>query len=237
MTKLVAIAILVAAAATPLAAQTPAQVEAEPLVKLQPGETAVPGQCLVAEELDLNSRLNALTRPTVGPEGVKTLQEGEGDDPLVFDPHYFVGTWDIEGLVPDSALGQAGEFLGTETVRHVDGCTYESTIEATVDDVAVTVTALMFYDRGSRYLVRLEDDSRGIRLLKTGRLGGDPGGFFSHHWAVPALTSQGTTVRLTGRTYITSPFAYRVQTQISEDGGPFVNFGTVRWDRVDEPSR
>ena len=40
----------------------------------------------------------------------------------------------------------------------------------------VTVTTRMVYDRRSKYLVRIEDDSRGFELLKMGRIGGDPGG-------------------------------------------------------------
>ena len=236
MAKLVLFATLLVVIASPLAAQTPAQVEAEPLVKLQPGETPVDGQCLTRQELDLIAGLNALSRPTVGPEGVKTLEEGDGDDQKPFDPHYFIGVWEIDGPVPGSALGESGDFVGTETVRHLEGCAYESTIDARIEDTPLTVTTLMYYDRRSRYLVRLENDSRGVQLLKAGRLGGDPGGFYSHHWETPAVTSQGVQARLTGRTYITSPYAYRVLTQISEDGGPFTNFGTVWWERpTDQP--
>lgn len=236
MVKLILFATLLVVTAAPLAAQTPAQVQAEPLVKRQLGETPVDGQCLTRQEIDLIEGLNALSRPTVGPEGVKTLVEGNGDDVKPFDPHYFIGVWEIEGPVPGSALGESGDFVGTETVRHVAGCAYESTIEGTIGDAPFTATALMYYDRRSKYLVRLEDDSRGVQLLKAGRVGGDPGGFYSHHWAAPMVTSQGTQVHLTGRTYITSPYAYRVQTRISEDGGPFINFGTVWWERpLDQP--
>ena len=121
MAKHIVFATLLVVAASPLAAQTPAQVEAEPLVKLQPGETVVEGQCLTRQELDLVAGLNALSRPTVGPEGVKTLEEGDGDDVRPFDPHYFVGTWEIDGPVPESALGESGDMVGTETVRHLGG--------------------------------------------------------------------------------------------------------------------
>ncbi len=132
MTKLALAATLSVAVAAPLAAQTPAEVEREPLVKLLPGETPVDGECLTEQEIDLLTRLEALTRPTVGVEGVPGIDDGIGDDPMPFDPHYFIGTWKIEGVIPESALGEAGEFAGTETIRHVSGCTYESTIEATL---------------------------------------------------------------------------------------------------------
>ena len=175
MTKLVLAAALCVSIAAPLAAQSPQEVEREPLVKIQTGETPVDGECLTAQELDLLARLEALTRPTVGVEGVPGIDDGIGDDPMPFDPHYFIGMWKIEGVVPESALGEGGEFAGTETVRHLSGCTYESTIEATLPTGPLTVTSRMFYDRRLVYLVRLEDDSRGFEFLKAGRVGGDPG--------------------------------------------------------------
>ena len=229
MVRLIAFAVLlVAAAAAALGAQTTAQIEAEPIVKLREGETLTPAQCLSEQELELIDALNALRRPTVGVE-----RDGEGDDPAPFDPHYLVGVWNIEGVLPESPLAPSGFFAGTETVRHVSGCTYESTIEASVDDAPVTVEALMVYDRRAGYLVRIEDDSRGFRLVKLGRVGGDPGGYFSHHWEAAPITRGESRIRLRGRTYMTSPFAYQVRTRISIDGGPFVNFGSVWWERAE----
>ena len=229
MTRLVAFAVLLTVAAgAPVEAQTSAQIEAEPIVKLREGETLTPDQCLSEQELELIEALNALRRPTVGVE-----REGEGDDPAPFDPHYLVGTWNIEGVLPESPLAPSGFFAGTETVRHVSGCTYESTIEAAVDDAPVTIEALMVYDRRARYLVRIEDDSRGFRLVKLGRVGGDPGGYFSHHWEAAPIMRDESRLRLRGRTYMTSPFAYQVRTRISIDGGPFVNFGGIWWERAE----
>ena len=213
----------------PAEGQTPEQIEAEPIVKLQAGETPVEGQCLTQQELDLADALNTLRRPTVG-------VEQDGDDPLPFDPHYLVGEWTIEGVLPDSPLAPAGDFVGTETVEHVGGCTYRSTIEATIADQQVTIETLTVYDRGAAYMVRVEDDSRGFRLVKVGRVGGDPGGYFSHHWEAPAVSRGSGEVRLAGRTYMTSPFAYQVRMRISVDEDPFVNFGSVWWERVDEGS-
>lgn len=228
MTRLVAGAVLLTLAAAPLGAQTRAQIEAEPIVKPREGETLTPDQCLSRQERELIDALNALRRPTVGVE-----RDGEGDDPAPFDPHYLVGAWTIEGVLPESPLAPAGHFSGTETVRHAGGCTYESTIEATVDDEPVTIEALMVYDRRAKYLVRIEDDSRGFRLVKLGRVGGDPGGYFSHHWEAAPITRGESRIRLRGRTYVTSPFAYQVRTRISTDGGPFVNFGSVWWERAE----
>ena len=211
------------------AAQTPRELEAEPIVKLQPGETEVAGQCLTQQELDLIAGLNALRRPTLGVEG-----DNEGDDPAPFDPHYFLGGWEVEGVLPESPLGESSEFVGTETVRHVDGCTYESMIEAATVDGEVTVESTLVYDRRMSYMVRREEDSRGFELLKVGRVGGDPGGYFSHHWEAAPIMRQGNRIRLTGRTFILSPFYFEVRMRMSIDGGPFANFGTLRWERLDD---
>lgn len=217
------------AAASPLAAQTRAQMAAEPVVKLQPGETPVPGECLTKQQLDLIAALNALHRPTLG-------AEGDGDDQAPFNPNYFMGTWALRGVLPDSPLGPGGDFIGAETIRRVDGCTYESTIQATVPGGKVTIKVLMVYDRRAEYMVRVEDDSRGFRLVKVGRVGGDPGGYSSHYWEAQPLTRQGSQVRLKGRTLVSSPDSFRLQMQISVDGQPFANFGTVSWERV-KPKR
>jgi hypothetical protein len=219
----------VVAAASPLAGQTRAQIAAEPVVKLQPGETPVPGECLTRQQLDLIAALNALHRPTVG-------VEADGDDQAPFNPNHFIGTWAFRGVLPDSPLGPGGDFIGTETVRRVDGCTYEGTIQGTVPDGKVTVKVLMVYDRRAEYMVRVEDDSRGFRLLKVGRVGGDPGGYASHYWETQPLTRHGSQVRLKGRTLILSPDSIRLQMQISVDGQPFANFGTMHWERA-EPKR
>jgi hypothetical protein len=211
----------------PIAGQSPEQIKAEPMVKLKPGDTAVPGKCLSKEQLDLIAALNGLHRPTVG------LEEG-GDDPIPFDPHYLVGSWRIHGLLADSALGTGGEFGGTETVRQnpIDACAYESMVQGKAPGGAFTVKTTMAYDRRNQYFVRLEDDSRGFRLLKMGHIGGDAGGYFAHTWETPPVVRGRVTFRLRGRTLMWSPEAFRVLTQVSEDGGPFTNIGTLNWERT-----
>ncbi len=224
--RLLMLALLVSTASS-VAAQTPEQVEAEPLVKLRSGATAVEGECLTQEELDLIAGLNALRRPTVGVEGL-----GGGDDPAPFDPHYFVGNWEVNGVLPDSPLGESSEFYGTETVRHVGGCSYAGTIEATTVDGPVTVEISMLDDRRTETMVRLENDSRGFKFLKTGPVGGDPGGYFSHHWESALVVRGSEQVELSGRTFMLSPDATDVQMRIAVDGGPRSNFGTFRYQRV-----
>lgn len=209
----------------PVAGQNPEQIKAEPIVKLKPGDTTVPGQCLSKEQLDLIAALNALHRPTVG------LEEN-GDDPIPFDPKYLVGSWRVEGFLADSALGAGGEFTGTETVREIDPCVYESTLQGKAANGSFTLKTTTAYDRQNQYLVRLEDDSRGYRLLKMGPVGGDAGGYFAHTWQTLPVVRGRSTIRLKGRTLMWSPEVFRVQTQISENGGPFTNLGTLSWQRT-----
>jgi hypothetical protein len=221
-----AFAALFVVVSSPLGAQTDAQVAAEPIIRLQPGETRVEGQCLSRQEFDLIDALNALRRPTVG-------VEGDGDDFAPFDPQYFVGTWRVEGVLPESPLGEGGPFIGTETVRHVEGCTYEGILEATLSDETITISSRLIYDRRESYLVRIEDDSRGFQLLKVGPQRGDPGGFTSHHWEAPAINYGGSEIIMSGRAFITSPYNYNLRMRMSSDGGPLEPFGTLQWERLD----
>jgi hypothetical protein len=219
------VALLAAVWTAASVAQTPQAPAAQPPVRLQPGETPVAGQCLTEQELNLAKGLQALTRPTRGAE------YADHDDQVRFDPHYFVGTWRIEGVLPESPLGAAGEFTGTETVRYAANCAYESTIQAKLAGTAFTVKVLQVYDRKARYMVRLEQDSRGFQLLKTGPVGGDSGGYFTHHWEVPTFTFKGKKVRLTGTTFLASPVNHRLRMFMSVDDQPPVNYGTTWWRR------
>lgn len=202
----------------------------EPPVKRLPGDTPAAGQCLPKEDLDLISSLQALKRPTLGVE-----RDSAGDDQPPFNPHYFVGAWSIEGVLPESPLAPAGEIAGTETIRLVESCTYESTLHAKGPGGPFTVKAVMVYDRAAGYAVRSEQDSRGFQLLKTGRVGGDAGGYFTHHWNAPPFAYKGRRIHLRGNTFLASPDNFRLRMQISVDGGPFTNFGTLWWNRVGAP--
>lgn len=226
--RFVILSVVLVISGLPLAAQPQqaAQATRQPSIKLQPGATSRPGQCLTKEELDLNRALLALTRPTRGAES-----QQDADDPPRFDPEYLVGTWRIEGVVPDSPLGGAGEMDGVETVRHLRGCTYESTLQAKAAGVAFTVKSLIVYDRSAMYMVKLEQDSRGFQLLKTGVVGGDTGGYFSHHWQGAEFAHKGKRVRLQGTSFFASPENFRVRMQIAFDDQPSTAYGTLWWRR------
>jgi hypothetical protein len=189
-----------------------------------PGETHVPGKCLFKEDLDLIEAHHARTRTTLN-----------NDAPAPFDPDYLVGRWTFEYETPESALGPAGPVSGTETVQHVDGCLYEGMTQAEGSGGAFTIKSTILYDPSAHYMVVLERDSRGFEVLKTGRVGGDSGGFFTHHWEAAPFTFKGKKVGLKGTTFMSSPFNYRVRTEISEGDGPFVSLGTVWVHRQEAP--
>jgi hypothetical protein len=227
MTLKVIVPVVMVASLVALSAQAPSQgPAASPAVKLQAGETAVPGACLTKEELDLNQRLKALTRPTRGVEA-----GAEGDDPLRFDPSYLVGKWNVDGVVPESPLGPAGDMSGVDTVRHLRDCTYESTLQVKGLGPAYTVKTLIVFDRQAGYLMKLEQDSRGFQMLQAGVIGGDAGGYFSHHWQSPEFTYKTKHVRLQGTSFFASPENYRVRMQIAVDDQPFTAYGTLWWRR------
>jgi len=179
------------------------------------GETPVPGKCLFKEDLDLIAARRALTRTTLN-----------NDAQAPFDPDYLVGRWTFEYDIPESALGPAGVISGVETVQHTDGCLYEGTTQAKGPAGAFTVKSTMLYDPSAHYMVVLERDSRGIEVLKSGRIGGDSGGYFTHHWQAAPLTIKGKKVKLKGTTFFSSPANYRLRTEIAEGDEPYVNLGT-----------
>ncbi len=224
MTPKFVVSVLLVAGVAAVGAQTPAR---PPAVRLQSGETPVAGQCLTRQELDLNQRLHSLTRPTRGVEAGE-----DADDVVRFDPNHLVGRWNVEGVVPDSPLGPAGDIDGVDVVRHLRDCTYESTLQVKGLGPAYTVKTLMLYDRTAAYMVRTEQDSRGFQILKMGILGGDSGGYFSHHWQTPEITRSGKRVRLQGSTFFASPDNHRLRMQISVDDGPWTAYGTLWWRRA-----
>ena len=156
----------------------------------------------------------------------------ETDDavPLFDYDIYFPGKWDFEWRVPESPLGPAGTIKGTEVFApSEDGRYYTSKIEAVGPDGPFTVDATIVYEKEQKIFVRLEKDSRGFEILKTGRIGGDLGGFYTIHYQTPPFPANGHTVQLRYQTRMVSPVNFKVQTRISVDGGPFTNFGHPWW--------
>jgi hypothetical protein len=147
---------------------------------------------------------------------------------------YFIGTWSFEWNVPESPLGPAGKFKGTETYRKTtDGDKYESAIEGEGPQGPFKGRATTIYNEKERLVTRSETGVFGVAMTKTGPIGGDLGGYYTIFWETAPIKKDGKTVKLKGKTLMLSPANYRLQVQISVDGGTYTNFGNP-WFRKTE---
>jgi hypothetical protein len=199
--------------------QQPQYPKTSPVV---PYEPAV-GRCLTAEQRKVNDAYNALDRPT-----------RPNDEMPVWDPEYFVGTWDFDMRTQDSLLGQGGQSVGTLTIKsnEKNACLYEGTTKG--DDPngkPFTRTISATYDPARKVLTWMEKDSRGYTIVKAGQVGGELGGLFHHHFgddpSQPVTTFAGKKIRFKGVTEMSSPAYYKTDMQMSVDGGPFTTYGRV----------
>lgn len=186
--------------------------------------------CLSAVVGLFGARANGQTskqRPQPGQ--IQSGPTGFTDQVPKFNMDYFVGDWDFEWIVPDSPLGDGGPITGTETIRKLmDGRFYEITIRGQAPEGPYTGNGLVTYfdTPAGQYAVRYEV-VRGIVLLKPGVLGGDLGGNYSHFWETPGFQRNGKTLKLKGRSYFTSPAAYRVNIEISIDEAAYQSIGAM----------
>ncbi len=151
---------------------------------------------------------------------------------------YFVGEWTFESSVSESPLGAGGPISGTEIVRNAwDGRFWDITIKGEGPEGAFTGKGIIIYQDtfAGQFYTRYEV-TRGIAVLRTGNLGCDLGGTCNLHFETPPFDHNGSRIQLRGRYYLTSPFAYRVTTEISVDRSEYRNFGTV-WYAKDEKAR
>jgi len=155
----------------------------------------------------------------------------ETDAQSKFNMDYFVGEWNFESSVSESPLGAGGPMSGSETVRNVwDGRFWDITIKGEGPDGPFTGKGIIIYqDSFSGQSYTRYELTRGIAVLKTGMLGCDLGGTCNLHFETPPFEHNGARIQLRGRYYLTSPFAYRVTTEISVDKGEYRNWGTVRY--------
>lgn len=163
----------------------------------------------------------------------RATKEGEPD--WIFNPDYFLGTWNFEWEAPDSVLGSAGTLTGSATFEHMESCYYEGALQIESPDGPFMQKIQFIADPENRWMTWIETDSRGFTFIKSGRMGGDLGGYFTHYWEVPVFTYEGKKVRLKGNYFLGSPATFRSRVQISIDGGPYVNVGT-QWFRKDSAS-
>jgi hypothetical protein len=146
---------------------------------------------------------------------------------------YFVGAWTFEWNVPESPLGPAGKFKGKETYKKTPNGDYESEIEGEGPQGAFKARATTTYSEKEKSVTRSETGLFGVPIVKTGPIGGDLGGYYTIFWETQPIKKDGKTIKLKGKTLMLSPANYRLQVQISVDGGPYTNFGNP-WFRKTE---
>jgi hypothetical protein len=170
-------------------------------------------------------------QPIMQPSAQQSAQQPsrptEPTDPMPPpDMDYFVGAWSFEWNVPESPLGPAGKIQGTEVYKKVANSTaYESTIEGEGPEGPFKGHATTSYNAKEKLVTRSETGLFGVSLTKSGPVGGDLGGYYTIFWETVPIKKQGKTIKLKGKTLMLSPANYRLQVQISVDGGPYTNFG------------
>lgn len=146
---------------------------------------------------------------------------------------YFAGSWTFDWNVPESPLGPAGKFKGKETYKKTPDGVYESEIEGEGPQGAFKARATTNYNAKEKSVTRSETGLFGVPIVKTGPIGGDLGGYYTIFWETQPIKKNGKTIKLKGKTLMLSPANYRLQVQISVDGGPYTNFGNP-WFRKTE---
>ena len=155
-----------------------------------------------------------------------------------FNMDYFVGQWNFESTVSESPLGAGGPISGSETIRNVwDGRFWNITIKGEGPEGPFTGNGIITYQDGfsGQSYMRYEI-TRGIALLRTGNVGCDLGGTCNLYFETPPFEHNGSRIQLRGRYYLTSPFSYRVTTEIAVDKGEYRNWGTM-WYTKDEKAK
>ena len=148
--------------------------------------------------------------------------------PFSFDD-YFPGKWTFEWDVPDGPLGPSGRVTGTTIYKPLDGRFSEVTTDATGAWGAFTVREVLAYHKEYKALARQVTDSRGFSFLQIGTIGGDLGGIYSIFLESTPFVRDGKTIRVKHALRLLSPLNYRVAISVSEDGGPFRNYGNPWW--------
>jgi hypothetical protein len=148
--------------------------------------------------------------------------------PFDFDT-YFLGTWTFEWDVPESAIGPAGRLEGQTVYTALGDGMYQAITTATGPAGPLTIKELIRYKKGDKTLSREVTDSRGYTYTQRGTIGGDLGGSYYIYFESEPVRINGKSVRLKHNLRLTAPLSYRVAASVSEDDGPFVNYGNPWW--------
>jgi hypothetical protein len=164
--------------------------------------------------------------PTLG----RPTEASDKTPPFDFDA-YFSGKWAFEWVVPDSALGPAGQVAGTTTFRKVDDKFYLSETDAKGPAGPIKIREHIAYNKEKESIVRQVTDSRGFSYLTMAPVGSDLGGIFYMYFESEPFTYKGKTIRTKENWRLVSVLNYRVAMSVSTDGGRFANYGNPWWQK------
>ncbi len=162
------------------------------------------------------------------PDLGRPTRPGDVAPPLDF-AEYFVGTWSFEWDVPEGPLGPSGRITGTTTVKKIDERFFEADTKAAGTDGAFTMHEVIEYNRDEKFVSRYVTDSRGFGYLQAAPVSGDAGGIYYIYFESSPFTHRGHTIRIKHGLRLLSPLNYRVAISVSDNGGPFVNYGNPWW--------
>ena len=160
----------------------------------------------------------------------------ESDQVPLFDfEKYFLGGWTFEADAPDSILGPGGLSSGTVTYRKLDEGFYEATMEGKGGGGAFRIKDTFAYQPASKTAFRQVTDSRGFSYVQAAEVGGNIGGDYYLYFMGAPFTFKGKTIRLNHRIHVVTPLVYRVDVEMSADGGPFQHMSPWRFTKALEP--
>jgi hypothetical protein len=184
---------------------------------------------------------NAAQAPADKPKrlqpGAQASPTDENQSTPKFSMDYFVGEWKFEGNLSESPLSSGDPVVGSERIRNVsDGRFWEVTVRSDAADHPIIGNGIITYQDGffGQFFTRYEVTS-GVALLKSGSVGCDLGGVCFMYFETPLFDHEGTMVQLKGSYLMTSPYSYRLRTEISVGQGPYRNLGSVWYTKVEQP--
>ena len=155
-----------------------------------------------------------------------------GDEQPLFNfGEYFIGRWTFEWDAPEGPLGPSGLIKGAVVYKQVEGPFFEATTMATAPGGTLTIKESIAYRVDGKTAARFVTDSRGFSYAQVAPVGGDLGGYFNLYYEGSPFAYKGKTVRIKNAIRTTSPLRYRNIVSVSTDGGPFVNYGTVWYEK------
>jgi len=164
--------------------------------------------------------------PTLG----RPTEATDKTPPFEFDT-YFNGKWAFEWVVPDSALGPAGQIAGTTTFKKIDDKFFQSETDAKGPAGPIKIREHIAYNKEKESIVRQVTDSRGFSYLTMAPVGSDLGGIFYMYFESEPFTYKGKTIRMKENWRLVSVLNYKVSMTVSVDGSRYTNYGNPWWQK------